>query len=121
MIKISERIKKEADRVGGVALHIPWPSELGEAPDIKLGEEYDSRATEHAWARAQLPRPMIAKSGIEVVHVATRIRGGCPQAMLSERQRVYLVIVLIGARWVHARGAPPPKNMIAVSIKRPTQ
>ena len=114
MIKISETNKKEADRVGGVALHIPWPDALGATPEIKIGEEYDARATEHAWATRQLPWPMRAKTGYDVVHVATRIKSGYRVGTQDQQLGVYLVLILIGTRWVAAKGNPRAREMMGV-------
>ena len=42
------------------------------------------------------------------------LAGGRKVAMQSERGKVHLVLILIGSRWVHARGNPSARDMIGV-------
>ena len=44
MIRLSGKQAKDADRVGGIALMIPWPAELPDPPRLADNEECDTSA-----------------------------------------------------------------------------
>lgn len=115
MIELSKRQIKEADRVGGIELMLPypvggplpWPPPDAPAED----EERDALPEEREYAQS-LVRPACREAGLVPVRVnlayvrPPRLAGG------GERPYgYYLGVVIIGRRWVHARGAPRPKTM----------
>lgn len=107
-IRLSRRQIKEADRIGGVELIIPYPSHMT-PPKLREGEEADATAAELAYARQALGDLM--QHDLVMVRVAVaRMRRptGLPR---EEQVETHLCCILIGRRWVHATGGKQPKTM----------
>lgn len=105
---LSRRQIKEADRVGGIELMLPWPAGLRPPTDLGDDEERPATPREHAAAIATVADDC-ERNGLVPVRVAavrTQPRKGRPM-------RYYLAVIIIGRRWVHARGAPLPRTMWA--------
>jgi len=104
-ITISNRAAKEMDRVGGAELILPWPDGLPPGPPPR--PRRDASAAEHAAAK-------------QIVRAACRARGLVPVRSFAALERrphdfarpetieQHLVVLIIGARWVHATGGPKP-------------
>lgn len=113
-IALSGRQAKNADRVGGIELLIPWPeTALGPPPSgIALDCEREATRNERDWAQAQVLDSCHANNLLPVhVRVACVRRpaslpgGGSPA--------IHLAVTIIGYRWVHAGGRPRPLTMFA--------
>ena len=106
MITLSRRQIGDADRVGGIELMILWPSSLGPEPgedNIRLDHEREAGLRERATADAL--EHACEAAGLVPVHVrVTRLRRPKDLSAGGE-ERVHLAVTIIGARWVHAKGA----------------
>jgi hypothetical protein len=106
-IQLSRRQAKEADRVGGIELLLPWPSGL---PVRRLGddERVEANVAEIAAAHRLVDAACDA-AGLVPVHVRVwrtfEARG--------KRQQTWLAVTIIGRRWVHARTSRQPRVMYA--------
>ncbi len=99
--------RKHADRVGGCEIVLPWPEGLPSGKPLAEGTERDATRAEHASAE-QIVLPAAKAAGLVPVRsvVAMLQRpNGLPREGAVEQ---HLVVLLIGHRWVHARGARPP-------------
>jgi hypothetical protein len=107
---LSRRQIKEADRVGGIELMLPWPASLPPPPadDLGVDEERPARPTEHL-AAMQIVAADCERHGLVPVRVSVartaRIEGTPPE--------YYLAVIIIGRRWVHARTSRQAKTMWA--------
>lgn len=107
MIGLSRRQIKEADRVGGIELMLPYPSALGGPPSIPEDTDREGTDAESAWVRECL-RPVCQAHDLVPVH--TRV--ACVHRP-GEGYRVRLAVTIIGRRWVHARTHTVPRVMFA--------
>lgn len=110
MIALSNRQIKNADRVGGIDLVIAWPKELPLGQPLLPDEERDATPTEETFAFALVAGACRAANlvPVRIVVAAMKRPTGMPR---SREVHQHLVITIIGARWVHARGGPRPLTM----------
>jgi hypothetical protein len=117
-LAISPRMGKTADRVGGITLMIPWPSDLPRGDPVPRDGERPTTEAEHAAAEAMLSSACrehhIVLTRSAVVNAAPPVKG-----LWRDRgtHRQVLAVRLIGRRWVHAaalyrepRVAPHPEE-----------
>lgn len=108
-ITLSHRQRKEADRVGGIELIVPYPA--GTTPhELDEDEECDASPDEAAAAHQAVGGDL----GDELVPVRVRVvrlrqQGDAPVDQRPVRH--YLSVTIIGRRWVHARTKRAPKVM----------
>lgn len=108
MLTLSNRQAKEADRIGGIELMIPWPVPLGRVPDIAVNDEREATPMERELAE-HLVRESCSARKLAPVHVrVTHIHG--PN---HRPPAVYLAVTIIGHRWVHASTQRRGKIMFA--------
>lgn len=108
-VTLSNRQRKECDRVGGAWLILAWPADrLGAAPAMADGAERPATASEHATATAMLGD----LGSLDLVHIRSEVWGrgfgrrpGQAVAATPVRPvRTWLAALVIGRRWVHAKG-----------------
>lgn len=108
-LKLSNRQIKEADRVGGIELMIPYPQDL--VPGRRVGKDREREATPTERERAEhLVGQACRSAGLVPVH----IRVACvrpPGPASGGEYAQLLAVTIIGRRWVHARRAPLPRVM----------
>jgi len=108
-MKLSHTQIKEADRVGGIELMIPWPAGLPCPDDLRTGETRGACPTEHLAAMQMLAAECEAHDLTPV-----RVSVAVDHAPRSRRDaEPFLAVVIIGRRWVHARTSRQPKIMWA--------
>lgn len=108
-IKFSKRQIKSADRIPGIELLLPWPDELGPPPVMEQDTERDATPRETAWIDARV-QPACAAHGLVAGHALVVGLYGPRTAddpLRSEGWVVQtrLLVVVIGRRWIGARGA----------------
>lgn len=112
-IALSNRQAKNADRVGGIELMLPWPAELAEPVGLGEDQERDASPQERAWAEAHV-QPAAQQKGLVLVRVAVaRVRPPSAWVEAADRDRWVnaLACIIIGQRWLRAGGAPAPLTM----------
>jgi hypothetical protein len=117
-LTLSKRQAKEADRVGGIELMIPWPPALGPEPiDLLDDEERDATPREKAMAEAMIRASCAAHGLVPVRTQVARVRRPDHQGMQWRGEvRTHLAVIIIGARWVHAKGQPESKAMFVTTL-----
>ncbi len=108
-LTLSRRQVKEADRVGGIELMLPWPASLGPAPTtLAHDEEREATAQERRTAEAMVGASCAAHDLVPV-----HVRVACVQAPpdWGADWRVWLAVTIIGRRWVGARTTSQGRQM----------
>lgn len=105
---LSNRQRKNADRVGGIELMIRWPDELMEPGMLDDNSERDATDKERTWVEVNV-QPECQRHGLVAVR-ASVARDAAPSAS-GGGQQTRLAVVIIGRRWVHAKGTGHPKTM----------
>lgn len=106
---LSARQRKEADRVGGIELVLPYPSGMT-PPALDLDEECDARPAEITAAHRMIGS--IADDGLIPVRITVaRLRQQGTDPEVARRIRHYLTVLIIGRRWVHASTRRRPRVM----------
>lgn len=107
-MRLSNKMVKEMDRVGGAILMIPWPIALGSPPTLVLDQEVPATTEQHRKAEQMLASEIdrIKQRGIILVPVRSIVTlrkwpDGLP---LKFQEAYFLGTVIIGSRWVHATG-----------------
>lgn len=111
-ITLSRRQAKEADRVGGIELMLPWPPGLPRPRGLAEDEEREAGPREKAAAEAML-RAACEAAGLVPVHVrvaVVRRPHGVPD---PGTVAPHLAVTIIGRRWVHASTRRQPLVMWA--------
>lgn len=109
-IHLSRNQAKQADRVGGIELLIPWPRDLPDPGLLDDDSERDATPAERAWVESHV-QPACQSAGLVAVRsFVARLRGPHPDGPPA-RQHTRLGVVIIGQRWVRATGAPDPRTM----------
>jgi len=113
-VVLSRRQAKEADRVGGIELMIPYPAALGPGPKLDDDEECEASPAERACAE-QLLRDACAENGLVVMSVVVA-RVHVPRSAPLPGHGTHalqLAVVITGRRWVRAATNRQPRVMFA--------
>jgi hypothetical protein len=101
-IHLSNRQRKAADRAGGIELMIAWPAELP-VPAMDDDTEIDAGPDVLAWVREHV-EPAVRDAGLVTGRVQI-VRTVGPSTQ-GPAQRTCVAVVIIGRRWIGARGRP---------------
>lgn len=107
-IVLSRRQVKEADRVGGIELMLPWPDHLPHPRKMAVGEWVEATSKERQWAE-DCVRDACKENGLVPVHV----RAHLIEVPELREIRHALGVTIIGQRWVHASVWKQPRLMWA--------
>lgn len=99
-ITLSGTQRKQADRVGGIELMIPWTATHLPAP---VGAPRDATNDEKLYAKAMLRDE-------QTEHALIPVRVRVVEASHTTYDGPHLAVILIGRRWVHAEGRPVSKR-----------
>lgn len=112
-VTLSRRQVKNADRVGGIELLLPWPPALGAPPaHLARDEEREATEAERTWATEHVAATCSANK-LMPVHVRVACVRRPPGLDGAGSDWVHLSVTIIGFRWVHAKGRPRPLTMFA--------
>lgn len=104
--------RKEADRLPGIEIMLPWPSYLPPPCDLTEDEERDATKPERDAAHWILGD--LAAIDLTVLRVSVAMIRR-PSTVLGERQVLpHLAPVVIHTRWLAAHDRPEPKTMWAI-------
>lgn len=108
-MKLSNTTIKEADRVGGALLLIPWPADMPPGPALRLGRERAATPAEHRRDEQILAQELAriaAERKTVLVPVRTIVtrRAWPPGTPLQFQEAQFLGAIVIGERWVRATG-----------------
>lgn len=102
MVSLSKRQIKNADRIGGIELHILWPTALGPEPSMAAETEREATRQEKAYAESLVGNACDSARLVPVHTRVARTRRSRDMPVAPAEQRVHLAITIIGYRWVHA-------------------
>jgi hypothetical protein len=116
-VTLSNKMRKNADRVGGIELMLPWPEDLPFGPALR-GEGYERDASPAEKAAAeQILGAACAAVDLVIVHVRVALvrrpwfevknPGAKPPLPRMGAVEQHLAVTIIGRRWVDARTQSP--------------
>lgn len=116
--RLTGKQRKNADRVGGIELMIPWPRSLPPPKRLTEDTERDATEREDRVCRALIDQDDLQARGLVQVRTAVTVVER-PHTLPEPGVAPHLVAVIIGHRWVHATGRPYPHTMWAPRLDDP--
>jgi hypothetical protein len=108
-VQLSRRQAKSADRVGGIRLICLWPRALPD-PALAMKQWRATTPIEHAAAERMVRAACAQYDLVPVRSEAENLRRPTWLRRHPGELCDHLNVILIGRRWVHATGAPPPRD-----------
>ena len=105
-ITLSGRQIHAADRIGGIELMLPWPTDLRHPDDLDADEDRPATPREYAAAMA-----LVAAACEDHDLVPCRVSAARCARHDGDPPSYWLAVVIIGRRWVHATDAPEARTI----------